>query len=109
MTEQNANGLPGAEDRHTVGPTRVSASARQLTQTKFIRCYEKRAAPIESTKGLAITDTKGLEHEASEPGCDRGFRDWRVAPTGTAVFQQRAPRKRDQEATYVASIIIQGR
>jgi hypothetical protein len=60
-----------------------------------IALIETRAAPIGSTKELAITDTKSLEYEASEPGCDRGFRDWRVAPKGTAVFELRAPGKRD--------------
>jgi hypothetical protein len=63
----------------------------QISQTKFIWSCEKHAAPIESTKELAITDTEGLEHEASQPGCDCGSRDWGVAPKGTAVFQQRAP------------------
>jgi hypothetical protein len=79
-----------------------------LTQTKAIRCYENRAAPIESTNELAITDTKGLKRKAGEPGCDRSFR-LAGCPEGHRSIQQRAPGKRDQEATRVAYIIIQGR
>ena len=79
-----------------------------LTQTMVIQCSENRAAPIESTKGLAITDTKGLEHEASEPGCDRGFRS-AGCTEGHGSVSATGAGKRDQEATCVAYIIIQGR